>query len=160
MGRSGRQICVVASGLLTLCLSAGVGLLAPSASHAIPSAGNYVFTTGFSGTFTSNGDHLTAWHINDSIAHIVWDSSSIVGLNDTSYFSLVDPSSSSSLTFLWANGFATETTGGLVRDFIPLSYQPSASVPETVIYWLLVAGLLSLLVYGWLQRRQTEAQGE
>ena len=49
--------------LVGLSLLGGVAVVAPTQSYAIPVAGEYAFTSGLSGTFTSDGSKLTAWNI-------------------------------------------------------------------------------------------------
>lgn len=45
--------------VLALCVS--VFIFAPTPAQAIPMAGDYMFTSTFTGTFTSDGTMLTAW---------------------------------------------------------------------------------------------------
>jgi hypothetical protein len=65
--------------LLVSVFSALLTFASPLTSHAIPIAGNYMFTSGLTGTFTSDGNQLTTWNFTDpldSILPVTWDSSS------------------------------------------------------------------------------------
>lgn len=66
-------------GLITLVLfTASIGM-GPQPAQAIPTAGDYIFTSGLSGTFTSDGSMLTVWHITDPFFR-VWSSSDVAPL--------------------------------------------------------------------------------
>lgn len=150
------------AGLFTgLCLTL-VCLGISSPSHAIPLAGNYEFTNGFTGTFTSNGSQLTAWNFTlPSMSSTVFckacgqdtptNSSSIFVTTNNS----VTPNEG--LSIFWSNNswnfqFETLETGTFAYRAKP------AGVPEPSVVLLLAGGLLALSLYGRLQGRRPALQ--
>ncbi len=158
---------------LALCLSAYI--LNPTPASAIPSAGDYVFTSGLTGTFTSSGTQLTSWNFTDPINDIPWLSAfSPLSNNETSFFNEI---------------FATLIGGGLPGTFLnssilinwvtnefratlqtdrfsppidaategPFSFRLDSGagnpVPEPSTVGLLTIGLLGLLAYEWRRTR-------
>ena len=61
--------------LLGFALVCGVTTITPATSHAIPVAGDYTFTSGFTGTFTSNGNALTVWSFSVPSTIVLWTDS-------------------------------------------------------------------------------------
>jgi len=150
------------NGLKALLLSLGVLTtiigLTPTVSYAIPSAGNYSFTSGLTGNFTSDGTQLTVYHI--EALYNTWDSThswEIVVQNDsTSFTALTDdkaPCLYCGVTLYWPTDHAWVRVGGLSwLDVGQFTY----TVPETTSMSLIVLGLglLVLVDYRGRQRRQ------
>ena len=66
----------------------GALILSASPAHAIPVAGDYQFTSGLSGTFTSNGNSLSAWEIQFGTLQFS-SSSDFVFRNEVDIFELI-----------------------------------------------------------------------
>ncbi len=145
--------------------------LSPPAAHAIPAAGDYVFTSLFSGSFTSTGSSLSAWQFTTPSGHSFSSITDLVHLNDDYTLEVYDS------TFIipgvpfaqitWdSTGFGDSFVQYYVNSspFIESSYgltfipAPSSSVPEPSAGLLLLAGLVMLMGYGWRQQRQAEMQ--
>ncbi len=142
--------------LTILCL----GLSSPT--YAIPVAGNYVFTNGLDGTFTSDGSKLTVWNITTQLSSTIFCNAcgQLTPLNDSSSFQTIDTSITPNEEFslLWANstwGFTQEiqTTGDFAYKLVG-----TAGVPEPSVVLLLSGGLLALALYGRRQRHQAGLQ--
>jgi hypothetical protein len=143
-----------------LCLTM-VCLGVSSPSYAIPIAGNYVFTNGLGGTFTSNGTQLTAWNITTLLSPTIFCAAcgQQTSFNDSSSFVTIDKSitPNEELSISWANNSwgllqETQSTG-------TFAYKAKiAGVPEPSVVLLLSGGLLALALYGRQQRRQTGLQ--
>ena len=148
-------------------VSALLTLTAPAA-HAIPVAGDYEFTSGLVGTFTSDGNQLTAWDFYASIVpQMHWrnDGATQVLDNNIHFFQ-------ARLLPGYFIGLSWPIPGILPRpafntgifsnsySSILFSYEtaPTTSVPEPSAGLLLLAGLVMLAGYEWRQRRQTRLQ--
>lgn len=143
-------------------------LMTPAPSHAIPNAGDYTFTSGLTGSFTSDGTALTAWNFFDPTngPGLIWSSSDlnqVAHINNAVGFLASQPNGT----------FAPPTislgwSGGEFTAFSPLFSPPTGlipsqgfqyqSVPEGSSLWMLVPGLLAVLGYNWMRRRQTGVQ--
>lgn len=143
-----------------LCLTI-VCLGVSSPTYAIPVAGNYVFTNGLGGTFTSDGTQLTAWNITTLLSSTVFCNAcgQVTSFNDPSSFQTIDNSitPNEELSLSWANnGWGllqeTQSTGTFAYK------AKTAGVPEPSVVLLLSGGLLALALYGRQQRRQTGLQ--
>lgn len=133
-----------------------------SPSEAIPLAGNYTFTNGLTGTFTSDGNQLTAWNI------------SIPSLSTTIFCKACgqDTPTNSSFIFVTANRsvtpneelslFWSSNSWNLQLETLEsgtFTYRANTTgVPEPSLVMLLVTGLLAISLYAWQQGRPTAIQ--
>lgn len=153
--------------LLGFALVFGAITITPATSHAIPVAGDYTFTNGFTGTFTSDGNALTVWSFSVPSTIVLWTNSepgvSPTTNDSTTFFAATQAGdvridwSSSSFT-----GRLNLSAGG-IGDFAgPFSYQPATNgtVHEASSAVFTGVGLLLVLGYGWQQRRETGLQVE
>lgn len=99
---------------LGLCLA--VSAITPTTSHAIPSAGDYIFTSGLTGTFTSDGTQLTKWSITDP-GNFLWETQSTPGidLNDTTSFRIGTLDANNNLSILWPSNAFSWVEGGVIQ---------------------------------------------
>lgn len=142
----------LALAVMTLSLVGGAVVVTPSSSHAIPSAGNYVFTSGLTGTFTSNGISLTAWDIwGPSSTHYLTGTTT---LNNSNVFTQIV--GTKGLGISWALNVFGEgglnPLGGVLKN---VTYQ--RGVPETSTIILFSLSLVGLILFSW-RRRQAGAQ--
>ena len=143
--------------LTIICL----GLSSPT--YAIPVAGNYIFTNGLDGTFTSDGTKLTAWNITlQPLSSTVFCDAcgQQTSSNDLSFFQAIDksitPTEELSLSWMdktWGLLQETQTTGTFDYKVVG-----TAGVPEPSVVLLLSGGFLALALYGWRQQRQIGLQ--
>ena len=133
----------------------------PATSQAIPVAGNYLLTSGLTGTFTSDGNKLTAWAITDAF-NIVWTPtttfSSAVLVNGADEF--IQGQDQLPLHGLIIDWTLNEATSFNIFDFniSTITYKVVSNVPEPSGLALVGLGLGVLALYGVRQRRQTELQ--
>ena len=131
--------------LKTVILSLGVVIactsLSPRVSHAIPIAGDYVFTSGLTGSFTSNGTRLTVWAITDS-SNFLWtnvgSTASIfpVMINTSDFFNQVDPTSGRGIAINWRTSLETFTAVTLVSTaFAALLSTPASGRCGVAVKW-------------------------
>ena len=147
-----------------IAIGLGIGLVltttTPTPSHAIPLAGDYAFTAGFTGTFTSNGSKLTEWNFTDSLGTswtFDFDDGSMVLTNNAVKFDVLRGNREVVIT--WDNGSAIEITSPVGRTTTAVTWAATgANVPEAPTGSLVTLGLLALLGYGWRQRRQAGLQ--
>ena len=145
--------------ILGLCLS--LFILGPTPAQAIPVAGDYMFTSGLTGTFTSDGSQLTQWAITDTNSYL-WsntDVSQLEVLNNSFQFWYNNGDLTRSINISWSGPSVCNVRGGGCEspDNVPISYQSaSVTIPGTVGPFAL--GFLALVAYEWRQRRQAEMQ--
>ena len=151
--------------LLGLALVFGVTTITPATSHAIPVAGDYTFTSGFTGTFTSNGNALTVWSFSVPSTIVRWtdsDPSVRPATNGNTIFFAA--TQAGDVRIDWSsNSFTARlnlTAGGIGSFDGPFNYQPAinGTVPESSSAALTGVGLLLLPGYGWRQRRHAGLQ--
>lgn len=151
--------------LLGFALVCGVTTITPATSHAIPVAGDYTFTSGFTGTFTSNGNALTVWSFSVPSTIVLWtdsDPSVRPATNGNTIFFAA--TQAGDVRIDWSNTSFTArlnlTAGGIGSFDGPFSYQPAinGTVTESSSAALTGVGLLLLLGYGWRQRRHAGLQ--
>ncbi len=123
--------------------------VSPAPSFAIPVAGDYIFTLGFSGTFTTDGNQVTAFDITvpsgDRITTADVISDPFFSFNDATRFSPFDH----------INGFGGRWNTNLGDYFQPdvgnviidIAYA-TAPVPEPAAGLLLLVGVVLLMAYG------------
>ena len=169
--------------LLLFVLSVSLIALLPRPSHAIslpaiPVAGDYVFTSGLTGTFTSDGTRLTAWTITGSYGvTFIGNNPNDASQSGPSFLdSLVslDPGTHTipstfflGITYLTVGSSLINTVayledwGNFVHGSAGHIRQGTATytrVPEPSSTLLAGLGLLLLLGYGWRQRRHPGPQ--
>ena len=149
---------------LTVVSALSALLILPPPSHAIPVAGNYEFTSGLTGTFTSNGTQLTSWSFTDpldSLWHITWNPTVRTISNNPSLFEQGDFFGGRfgvlifNVKIDWnSNHFDARRLDTTITPPIDgslngiYSFTPAGSpVPEPSTFGLLVAGLVALLAY-------------
>lgn len=138
--------------MLGLSLMGGAAIVAPTNSYAIPSAGNYVFTSGLTGSFTSNGTSLTVWNIvGPSSTHYLTGSTI---LNNSNTFTQVVGTKALGISWL-LNGFGEGGLNPLGGTLKSVTYQ--LSVPEASTITLILLSLIGLLFCSW-RRRQAGMQ--
>ena len=149
-----------------LGLGLAVTVIAPSSSHAIPTAGDYIFTSGPTGTFTSSGTDLTAWSITDLFGK-TWsnlNNSLTLQANGPDVFEQTgDPSTLNGvpelLRIVWTD-LTTQHAGKMasgccvVTAPIPFTYTRVTSVPEHASLILVGLGLSLLALVGYLNRQR------
>lgn len=144
-----------------LCLTiACLGVTSPS--HAIPIAGNYTFTNGLTGSFTSDGNQLTAWNITiPSLTSTVFCKAcgQQTQTNSSALFLTINKSvtPNEELSILWSkNSWSLQLETLETGTF---TYKANrAGVPEPSAVMLLASGLIVLSLYGWQQRRPPAMQ--
>lgn len=160
-----KHLSSVWAALLGLALVFGVTTITPATSHAIPVAGDYAFTSGFTGTFTSNGNAVTIWSFSVPSTIVLWtdsDPSVRPTTNDNTIFFAA--TQAGDVRIDWSsNSFTARlnlTAGGIGSFDGPFSYQlaTNGTVPEPSSVVLAGVGLLLLLGYGWRQRRHAGLQ--
>ena len=151
-------------GLLT------AGLVAPNGSAAVPIAGEYVFTSGLTGTFTSDGNQLTAWSIDDPNTDVVWSSANtlqeVTSNIDLQFVTRFDSGgeagTTSRLELVWDDlSFATiiRPNGSNGEDELRIDSgviafdSRRASVPEPSSLLSVLMGVALLAAYAMRQRR-------
>jgi hypothetical protein len=163
---------------LPLACVLGFVIVASEPVHAIPMAGNYAFTSGFTGIFTSDGSKLTAWDFRDP-SNYHWSDRITVDRNLDILVNAND-----------ANGFSADRLNSHLFNRVDLEYShtnPSAfrysffnfeappgstngsgigtfhiasSVPIPSTFLPFVAGLLILVGFHWRQQRVRKSQTE
>lgn len=145
--------------LLALVFVATV--ITPAMSHAISLAGDYIFTSVFTGTFTSDGSALTVWSFSVPSTVVHWTDSQffIINANDSTTFSAATQAGDVRIDWT-SNSFTARlnlTAGGIGNFAGPFSFQQATNgtVPEPSGFGLmgLGLGLLALVDYVWRQRR-------
>lgn len=145
-----------AMALIALSLMGGVAAVAPTNSYAIPVAGSYAFTSGLTGTFTSDGSKLTAWDIVGPLGGNFVTGSTVLN-NSLAFTQGVIPS----LAIVWNlnknvfNGGFTE-----VKSLIQLPKGGTftfGAVPEASTVVLGALGLIGVMAFSW-RRRQAGCQ--
>ncbi|BCS30911.1 hypothetical protein TBR22_A01120 [Luteitalea sp. TBR-22] len=158
--------------LLAATIAVAVTLATGQAQAApITTAGDYVFTGGLTGTFTSDGTKLTKWSFTGN-AGILWDNTLIfgaggggsqaIGENSTTRFISGIVLTRALVRVSWADGTWGEQGLGFCSPFSPCgqngtftaelvtSPPPPPPVPEPVALTLMAFGTLGL---GVLRRR-------
>lgn len=142
----------------TIC--SALTVLSPVPAQAIPSAGDYTFTSGFTGTFTSNGTSVTEYNFIDAVG-MLWLRRIPVILemqNNVTYFALLNDFNGATLIWNWADGVFADCQGTACR-IGTMSYTGDLrTVPEHSSAVFIGLGLLLLHGYGWRQRRATGLQ--
>lgn len=136
-------------------MSGGVAAVAPTTSYAIPLAGNYTFTSGLTGTFTSDGANLTAWDIIGPLGgHFT---TGVTALNDPDLF--ITLLERPSLSLIWADQkfFEDTVTGSLRTNTFTFS---SIAVPEASTIVLGVLGLVGVMACPWHRRQAGHQRGQ
>jgi len=146
-----------------LLLSASFLICAPAPAHAIPVAGDYEFTSGLTGNFTSDGSQLTSWNFSDPVGSMIWSNTSSsfqnVSVNNTSSFaSNINVGGITNyyyISLLWDNGsysFFLDSVKPIQLQGTA-TWQVTTAVVEPSPMWLVAMGLLAVLGYGYRQRR-------
>lgn len=152
--------------VLGLVLGLAITAMTPSSSHAIPTAGDYIFTSGPTGTFTSSGTDLTAWSITDLFGK-TWsnlDNSLTLQANGPDVFEQIgDPSTLNGvpelLRIVWTD-LTTQHAGKMASGCcvatapIPFTYTRVTSVPEPASLILVGLGLSLLVLVGYVNRQR------
>jgi hypothetical protein len=145
--------------------------------HAIPMAGNYAFTSGFTGVFTSDGSKLTAWDFKDPSNYHWSDRITvdrepiIVHANDANGFGANVHNrilyNEVNLEYGHTNPFAFRYDFVNNRDDSGIgsgsgmgTFQVNSSVPIPSTFLPFVVGLLILVGYHWRQQRVRRPQTE
>ena len=147
--------CLLAVGAVSALLT-----LAPPAAHAIPVAGDYEFTSGLTGTFTSDGNSLTAWSFRDPLTSVLWrNNDPSIQVNDNNeYGLLLGTSFFGALQLSWGFGIVHVAPPNVFATYDITFKKPSENVPEPSAGLLLLAGLVMLVGYGWRQQRHAGLQ--
>ena len=149
--------CLLAVGAVSALLT-----LSPPTAHAIPVSGDYVFTTGITGSFTSNGTKLTAWDFVLDGSAVTWrhdNTTQVVLANDGTAWFAQDTQATKEASIIWGLSAAgiDDLLDRVTFNTISISYK-AASVPEPSAGLLLLVGLVMLVGYRWQQQRQTGLQ--
>lgn len=144
---------------VTLAFSLGAFLaLTPTPAHAIPVQGDYLFTSGLTGTFSSDGSKVTIWDFIDPF-NVHWtaaDGPSQVFLNNASFLSL---SNKTNFVVLDWSSFIARVVGPNGNSATIFTIDSAQTpIPEPSSGLLLLAGLGLLAAYGLRQRRQAGLQ--
>lgn len=145
----------IAVAVTVLSLLGGVAVVAPTASYALPLPGDYVFTSGLTGTFTSDGAKLTAWDIAGPLGgHFTTGKTA---LNDSDLF--ITLLERPSLSLIWADAkfFEDTVTGALSTNTFTFS---STAVPEASTIILGVLGLVGVMACPWHRRQCSHQSGQ
>lgn len=151
---------------LSLGISIAAASLSPTPSHAIPSAGIYNFTSGLTGTFTSNGTTLTDWAFKDPNSSIwlpgIWTPGvGTVFSNNATTFAQTDPFFFFDVSITWTSSswVAVAPTVEGIKSVITgtLSYSLQQSVPEPSGLALLSLGLGTLALVRYIKRQLRQA---
>ena len=138
----------MAVAMMVLSLMGGVAAVAPTNSYAIPSSGNYVFTSGLTGTFTSNGTSLTAWDIfGPSSTHYLTGGTIF---NNSNVFTQVVGTKALGISWL-LNGFGEGGLNPLGGTLKSVTYR--LSVPEASTIMLFSISLLGVILFSWRRRQ-------
>ena len=140
--------------------------IAPPTAHAIPTAGDYVFTSGLTGTFTSTGSSLSAWQITDPSGNPYNSLTDTVVDNSPVLFAVKTGPDFPFLQLEWDisglgnHAFQYVLDSGFASGSLPMTFQAvsSSSVPEPSAVVLLGIGLLALVGYVRRQRHHAELQ--
>ncbi len=143
--RVSRKLAVV---LMTLSLVGVAAAVNPTSSYAIPSAGTYVFTSGLTGTFTSNGTSLTAWDILGPSGTDYLTGGTI--LNDSNTFTQIVGTHGLGISWL-LNGFGEGSLNPLGGTLTHVTYQRSVAEASTIILFLL--SFVGLTVFSCWRRQ-------
>lgn len=135
----------------------------PSSSHAIsfpiPTAGTYVFTSGLTGSFTSDGAKLTDWNITDLLGQVWTPLTPVIASTNNPFVFGQVRAINESFSLDW-NMNITTATHGLQVTAGNFGFAASSAVPEASSGALagLGLGLLMLIDYVRRERRQTGLQ--
>ena len=141
--------------LLGLSLMGGIAAVAPTNSYAIPVAGNYAFTSGLTGTFTSDGSKLTVWDIVGPLGGNFVTGSTVLN-NSLAFTQGVFPS----LAIVWnlnpnvLTGAFTEVKVGAFPAKGTFGFR---AVPEASTIVLGALGFVGVMAFSW-RRRQASYQ--
>lgn len=122
----------------------------PTPSLAIPVAGDHIFTLGFSGTFTTDGNQVTAFDITVPTGDRITTADVVPGhpttVNDAGMFAPVN--TVNSFAVRWNTDLGQYFQPGVGNTIIDIAYA-TASVPEPPAGLLILIGLVLLAGYGW-----------
>lgn len=138
----------------------------PPTAHAIPVAGDYVFTSGLTGSFTSDGSRLTDWDFTDQQSRTWSPLTGFIRSNNVNEFRLhVSLSDLRGIYITWdisqpelVQASYILPDGNTRVDFHLAGIALRSSVPEPSGLALLGLGLGLLALYGWCQQRQAGGQ--
>ena len=146
--------------VLGLGISLAIAATTSTPSYAIPVAGEYLFTSGLTGTFTSTGTGLINWNITDDLGNVWTTSTPSVRLtsNDATLFVVQTTlAPSSALVIRWDPSlFSTRAVRGL-PPIRPFTFVKATPVPEPSGFVLVSLGLGLLALVGYMNRQRREA---
>ena len=154
----------VLTSLTVLTIFSALLAFSPPAAHAIPVVGDYEFTHFLTGTFTSDGNTLTAWDITAVSPQFSghWTSTDPnlnLTLNNESYFRAKIPTSTSGIdVYLYIDWLQSSAVAETTTGYLAASSFAYTRVPEPSGALLLLAGLVTIAIYSWGQQRRTGLQ--